>query len=59
MRINRQQSALEVAAGAPDFTQRHLQRLGLGDRMALEQFMNRRIGGHKGQSIGELKTLLS
>jgi len=31
MRINRQQSALEVAAGAPDFTQCHLQRLGLGD----------------------------
>src|SRR6266403_2826975 len=34
MRINSQQSALEVAAGASDFTQCHLQRLGLGDRMA-------------------------
>ena len=59
MRINSQQSALEVAAGASDFTQCHLQRLGLGDRMALEQFMNGIIGRHKRQSIRELKTLLS
>ena len=34
MRINGQQPALEVAAGTSDFTQGHLEGLGLGDRMA-------------------------
>ena len=34
MRINAQQSALEVAAGAADFTERHLQGLGLGHGVA-------------------------
>src|ERR1700674_4610833 len=34
MRINAQQSALEMAAGAADFPERHLQGLGLGHGVA-------------------------
>ena len=34
MRINGQQPALEVGAGTSDFTQGHLEGLGLGDGMA-------------------------
>jgi hypothetical protein len=48
MRINAEQSALEVAAGAPDFTQCHLKRLGLSDSMAAQQLVNGIVSGHKG-----------
>ena len=59
MRINAEQSALEVAAGAPDFTQRYLQRLGLIDSMAAQQLVNGIISGYKRQPVRELKALLS
>jgi hypothetical protein len=59
MRINAEQSALEVAAGAPDLTQRHLQCLGLSDRMAAQQLMNGKISRDKGQPVSQLKALLS
>lgn len=58
MRINAEQMALEMAAGAADFTQRHLQGLGLGHGVAPEHLMNGKIGGDERQSVGEFKALL-
>ena len=59
MRIHGQQLALEMATGAPDFTQGHLQRLALGDGVALEQLMNGKIARDKGQAVRQFEALLA
>src|SRR5208337_4183169 len=57
MRISAEQSALDMAAGAADFTERHLQGLRLGHGVAAEHFMNGMIGGDKRQAVRDFKAV--
>ena len=57
MRINSQQLASEMSAGAPDLAQSHLQRLALEDCVSLEQLMVKSVGT-KGSPLASSKPWL-
>jgi len=59
MGIECQEVAGEMATGPPQFAQSDLELLGLLHGMGTEQLMDRLIGGHKGQAVGEFKALLA
>jgi len=59
MRIDGQQLAHEVAPGAADQTQGDLQLLGLLDGVSVQQLMDGRVTGNKGQTTGQFKAGLT
>jgi hypothetical protein len=58
MRIDRQQSALEMMIDPPQFAQGDLKLLGIGDRASFQQIVNRLIGGDKRKAVGQFESLL-
>jgi hypothetical protein len=58
VRVQGQERAGEMSAGPAQFAQGDLQLLGLVAVVTLEQVMDGRVGGDKGQAIGQLKPFL-
>ncbi|MCX6922804.1 MAG: hypothetical protein NT154_06270 [Verrucomicrobia bacterium] len=59
MRVNGQKHAAEMAASAAQLSHSDLKRLGLLDRMRIEQVVNGLVRGQKWQAIGELESPLA
>ena len=56
VRVDGQNFAAKIAAGPPQFPQRHLQTDRLLDRMFGQQMMDRAIAGHERQAVGQFKS---
>lgn len=59
VRIDGQELAAEMPAGTAQFAQRDLQSLGFPDRVGVEQGVDLRVAGDKGQAVGHLEALLT
>ncbi len=58
VRIQRQESAIEMTSGAAQFAQGDLQLLSLLDSVAGQKVVDGHIGGNEGEAVGQFKTLL-